>query len=841
MADTFTPDAPQQPTEAAPATDGGINTAEMAPTDTAAAPAPVMFDSLPAADSKLPPPEVPVIQQAKTEMMFDDLPEPRGAGLDTPEATGHAFLHGVGQGFAGPAATAAEKYGAGIDPETIKALEEAHPIAKTLGEVAGFAGSLATGYGEAAILTKAGNAAAKLAGLGEASTIGAKLAKGAVAAAAEMATLQAGDETSKAILGDPSQTPGSVAAHMGLSALLGAAMGPVGVGIGEGAKAALDNPTIKEFIDRLAFRKANTDPNEAIKAEFQNVHNMYHEMGSEVGGVDGVKQQAMEKLMPEMNQGIADKGNELLTKMQSTAESLLKTGDKAGMVEQLNNQIQKLSDALNPGIDPLTQKASRQLDPVNIYNTMNGIKRQLGEWGKFNKDFVPLNEVAFRNASKSLGATLKEALEDEGTWGKVGKLQKSINEAWTSAIPAVKDVESKFMTKIGGVPVVDQAKFNTYINQNGKATSQTIRQNMMGKFVDSVDKFQKATADAYHAAGVENPFQPAGMSVLKESLDKPSTGAKLADLWYDKLSSESLGSGAGALAGEVVSPGLGGAYMGEKILGPVFSAMVKPLLAKYPSVDAKAFEKTLEFGKRVMKGENLLANGVKNIFVAGAKVIPSNMMPRENELEALDKRTKAAAESYEKLSNTADGGGMNTYLPAHGMAMAGALSNAATYINNQRPNPKPAFPFDSKPVASSAQKADFKRTLSIAQQPLVTLQHIKDGTITPKDVATLSAVYPAYYNKMSGQLMQEVIKHVSEGSHVPYKTRLGLSIFLAQPLDSSMTPMGIMTAQPAPAQAPQPPMPGKAPSESSTKGLQKMPGLYQTATQSRQAARSSKS
>jgi hypothetical protein len=74
---------------------------------------------------------------------------------------------------------------------------------------------------------------------------------------------------------------------------------------------------------------------------------------------------------------------------------------------------------------------------------------------------------------------------------------------------------------------------------------------------------------------------------------------------------------------------------------------------------------------------------------------------------------------------------------------------------------------------------------------------------------------------------------------VPYKTRIGLSMFLAQPLDSTMSPMSIMAAQPIPKQPPMPQQ-GKTKGSKSSPALQKMSQGYATPGQAREAHRQAK-
>jgi hypothetical protein len=63
---------------------------------------------------------------------------------------------------------------------------------------------------------------------------------------------------------------------------------------------------------------------------------------------------------------------------------------------------------------------------------------------------------------------------------------------------------------------------------------------------------------------------------------------------------------------------------------------------------------------------------------------------------------------------------------------------------------------------------------------------------------------------------------------IPYKTKMGLSLFMGQPVDSSMTPQSIVAAQPVPAQQPQG---GQQGPKKSTDKLGKSTSSYRTASQ----------
>jgi hypothetical protein len=117
------------------------------------------------------------------------------------------------------------------------------------------------------------------------------------------------------------------------------------------------------------------------------------------------------------------------------------------------------------------------------------------------------------------------------------------------------------------------------------------------------------------------------------------------------------------------------------------------------------------------------------------------------------------------------------------------------------------------------------------------LQHIKDGSLTTKDMNTLMNVHPDMYKQLQSQIQTAML---DAKAPVPYKQRLSMSLFLGQPLDSTMTQSAILNAQPIPMnQQPQGGAPGNRPKRS-TSSLDKLPGQYKTPGQAAEGRRSEK-
>lgn len=718
---------------------------------------------------------------------------------NSPAQKALGLAEGVAEGFAGPIATGAEdllsRAGVpGISAEERVKRQDNQPLAHGIYQAVGFGAGMLTGVGEASLLAHAGEAVAGGLKLGlEGSSLGSRLAAGAAKMATEMTAYQAGDELTKAINQDPNQTVASAAANIGFSGLLGGGLGFGSTGLGIAAKSAINSQVLQDFADRLAFRGANLNPNEMMQHELTQGINSFDQIGDEVNGVSGIKAQSIAKLLPDsVTPEISSKLQDMGVKGQIAIQKMIDKDVPPRLLKDFQGTFNKY---LETATEPNASVGDH-------FDALNQFKQDVqdyskGRWG-LNAVQRTAEDYQFVNITKELSHELRTGLEDPKVWGEAADVQKSINQAWKDAIPAVKDVTKKFMSKVGNEYVIDPQKFVTYVNQNGKATTSTIRQQMMGKFVEAMDQFHQTVGDISAKAGIENPISPISLNSLKESIELPSTGSKLGDIWYDKLGATGLGNAAGALTGGALGslipiPGatLGGVYLGKEILGPAFASIIKPLLEKGASMPA--FQSSMAYFKSALAGEHALTNATKSIFESGMKTVPSHLWHDDKDLENLDDKLKKYQQNPGVLLDM--NGNMDKYLPEHAQAAAQTAMNAVAYLNNQRPiNPK-ANPLDSDIPISKAQKSSYYRTLSIAEQPLSVFEHIKKSTLLPQDIQTLKAIYPAYYPKMSQQLTNAMMDHITKGETIPYRIRQSMSMFLGQPLDSTMLPQNMQTVQ----------------------------------------------
>lgn len=253
-------------------------------------------------------------------------------------------------------------------------------------------------------------------------------------------------------------------------------------------------------------------------------------------------------------------------------------------------------------------------------------------------------------------------------------------------------------------------------------------------------------------------------------------------------------------------------------------------------VEGAGFKAMVDFIHASQKGESLLTNASKNIFKAGSKVIPEHLFPNDTDRSKLDKQVRALQVDPSGLEHV--GTSTAHYMPEHGTAMAQTAATAVNYLNSIRPMDQKKNPLDSKPVVSSTAKAKYDRALAIAAQPLVVLQHLANGSMTSQDIMHLKSMYPGAYSQMAKSVTNQMMDAVNKGTEIPYRTKMGLSLFLGQPMDSTMTPQAIIGAQPVPKQQPQ--QSGGQSLNKPKRGtatLSKLPNNYRTPGQAAEADR----
>lgn len=307
-----------------------------------------------------------------------------------------------------------------------------------------------------------------------------------------------------------------------------------------------------------------------------------------------------------------------------------------------------------------------------------------------------------------------------------------------------------------------------------------------------------------------------------------------------------MGAGVAAMAATITGHNpLVGAVIGEvtqrlAIDGP---AAIKLGLLKFlgssGEVKSTAFKALVDYAHAAYLGDKALTKSVGQIFKLGPAVTIKSLQEQDNERLKLQKRIDDINKNPERLIDT--GGETSFYAPDHAQEMSKIASNAVNYLNTLKPKQEKANFFDSEPVVSPVEKARYNRALDIANNPMIVLQSVKEGTITQNDVTDLKAMFPGVYENMTRKIVDQLVDVQFKKQTIPYQTKIGLAIFLGQPLDATMQPQAIQAAQnsiaPLVVQSQNFGVPSK---QKDMKALGKMPGQFLTPGENRIMQRQTK-
>lgn len=248
-------------------------------------------------------------------------------------------------------------------------------------------------------------------------------------------------------------------------------------------------------------------------------------------------------------------------------------------------------------------------------------------------------------------------------------------------------------------------------------------------------------------------------------------------------------------------------------------------------------QQAIALAKATASGERTATKAVRSILSATPIAMPANVVSMVNHREKLSKLVDTYHADPEKLMGQGD----SNPIPEYAQAFSATTARAVQYLAGLRPDTAPKNPLDTKVPATPMQKAIYNNALDIAQQPLHILQKIKAGTLTNQDLTTIKTIYPSVYANLSTKIMNGIVESKRKGQSIPYQTRLQLSMFLGQPLDSTMTQPSIAAAQAKPLAQQQQAETQSAPASGakhSTSKLGKSAVAAQTPGQARLASRS---
>ena len=198
---------------------------------------------------------------------------------------------------------------------------------------------------------------------------------------------------------------------------------------------------------------------------------------------------------------------------------------------------------------------------------------------------------------------------------------------------------------------------------------------------------------------------------------------------------------------------------------------------------------TIKGTQKSIQAAQAIFGPVKNLAISD---IIKTRWPEEKSREKLQ---SSIDELHQDPTKAAQVFSQHSINPAYGFTYGQVGSNAVQYLKSIEPQTQKSGLLDTPRDPTSAQKMAYDRALDLANNPLQVIPSIKDGTLQASDIAHIKAIYPNWYRGMSQKLMQAMTDHIQEGGTVPYTTRQTLSLFLGQPLDSTLQPASIQSIQ----------------------------------------------
>lgn len=358
----------------------------------------------------------------------------------------------------------------------------------------------------------------------------------------------------------------------------------------------------------------------------------------------------------------------------------------------------------------------------------------------------------------------------------------------------------------------------------------------------------------------------------------PQAFANAVDLYQDGI--PNLVKASGRTAADVVGGTIGGKLGGvpgaiagyklaEKTIAPVVENLVNKGLSKsnkyvLPAVlkvlgagETTGLWNVLDYATKMSKGAQDITRGVDCLFQGGSqqamefsykdkdklkKYIEEGGVDQQlqNQLQGQDTSAGAAPQfakggHVEPVSNEVDP--ISTHFPEQASLLSTAKGRISGYLNSKRPLPANKLAFDKEHKDPIKEKT-YDRALDIALQPLSVLHHIKEGTLQVEHMQHLIQMYPELHSHLSKKITEQIVKSQMAEEKPAYKTRIGLSLFLGAPLDSTMTPASIQAAQPQPKPQAQQQAQGKTRKGTSTLG--KSNKEYQTLSQDAESDRTNR-
>lgn len=268
--------------------------------------------------------------------------------------------------------------------------------------------------------------------------------------------------------------------------------------------------------------------------------------------------------------------------------------------------------------------------------------------------------------------------------------------------------------------------------------------------------------------------------------------------------------------------------VGKTHMKSIMGYMAEPMMNQEPHPGA--FRGSVDYLANAHRGQDLIDKSISGLFdhkSAKMEHNPAHINDLKQHIDSLSANPQSMLDI---------GGDLGHYLPGHNAQLAALSASAVQYLSSLKPLNTQESPLDAVLPPSKAQMHEYDRQVGIVQNPLMALQHTKDGILLPADIATLQMVYPNLYKSISSRVGEQLIEAKSGNNKIPYKMRSSLSLLLGQPIDSTMTSQSMQAIMKAnsPNQGSQQPNKGSKAPATAVKAADKANKMTETPLQKRE-------
>jgi hypothetical protein len=443
---------------------------------------------------------------------------------------------------------------------------------------------------------------------------------------------------------------------------------------------------------------------------------------------------------------------------------------------------------LEKELDSLGAMAQKAETPAQLFQALDDAKSALQNTFRGANPVSTAEKNALQEV-RNFGDSVRGLLENEQAWGKAGAMQQRLNAAYTEFGNASKDFQKTFMRKLASGAEIDPSKVSTLIGRAGKP-GEELKLRIFNDYVESSNRLRSVLAE-YGAPTIEG-------KVAQETLHQ-----KVKDVLNSSQAMQEFKD----LKGGIRVPVLAGWL--PVMVGPSAKSVVNGL--------AWAEKQAAKVNKEWL---GKMSDAAKSLSRTAPLAIKSSFFS-EKEVQQEMEDVKEMASNLSATTEAVNRGlsDFRVSAPETTVALEQRTAQNIAFLASKLPK-EPSnglFVSNENWKPTPAEMSRFARYARAAKNPMILLDEVQNGALTPETVETVKQLYPQFYNKTVSGLGQYIAE---KKITIPRSKLAAFSMLFGVPLTESSKGTGIMALQQNFAQQNQPVAP--------TGSLPNIAGAFQT-------------